>query len=262
MQYNVVQLQCSAPLNTHFDTTSNLSASFKSVLLSYSSNILLCKGMASTLPFPMNKNAIIDSGDMEEDLVLEDAGFFGNLASTSYDAQKALNELGLQPSPPKPSRYYNDFEDDIPFDLDQELAAEEQQYAEEVVPGDEELEVLGDEEVEEETLQSNGLLQGPKPTTISPEYKSPPKQVRTTEAVYNVQQASTSRLRAPPPSEQTNDSNIGLNGLPKYIAAGTATATLLDGTQIRFEKKRRMKGWKVSRLQHCHRTSFLSSCLL
>ena len=196
--------------------------------------------------------------DADEDIVLEDAGFF----SGPIEAQKALNELGLQPSPPK-ARRYMDEEDDMPFDLDRELEAEDEQVEEEENFSQLHNGADGPEGVDA-ALESNGLLQPAdecqpfspvqhshtvEPSSVAvPTALSREEELRR-EMVQQARVASTSR--APVTTTRSvdvekEDEELGQNGLPKYIAAGTATATLLDGSTIRFEKKRRMKGWKVS----------------
>lgn len=201
--------------------------------------------------------------DDDDDFVLEDAGFFGE--PSACDAQRALNELGMHPSPPKARRYID--EDDIPFDLDQVLDMEEEQMQEEEIPSDIEEEI-------DDILESNGLLQEVSPLPASKGAPTPAQinliantavshiddsivkssrdtsktaQVATNLDYAEKSTASTSHhFSTPAPIADDIDDNIGLNGLPKYIASGTATATLLDGTMIRFARKRRMKGWKVS----------------
>lgn len=198
--------------------------------------------------------------DADEDIILEDAGFF----SGPIEAQKALNELGLQPSPPK-ARRYMDEEDDMPFDLDRELEAEDEQEEEEENYSQSQHGGDGPEGVDA-ALESNGLLhptdecQPSSPVqhshTVEPSSVAVPATLsREEEDKLRHEMAQQARVastsRAPVTTTRSvdvekEDEELGQNGLPKYIAAGTATATLLDGSTIRFEKKRRMKGWKVS----------------
>lgn len=214
-------------------------------------------------------------GHESEDFTGEDFAFLGMSSSSSsqpFDAQMALNELGLQPSPPKARRYldsdrdidddYGDDDDDgndhIPFDLDRELEMEEEQRMEEEdVPDD-----LQDDE-DDEILESNGILQRPATTSTKEVLESlpPAREVLDSPPLDPVAKGKVNTVdslpvtsksyapiatRTPPLVVEGIDEDLGINGLPKYIPAGTATATLLDGSTIRFEKKRRMRGWKVS----------------
>jgi hypothetical protein len=211
---------------------------------------------SASSPFPSTMFGLVEDDRHDDDFILEDAGFFGLPASSSsqpFDAQRALNELGLQPSPPKARRYVVEEDDeDMPFDLEHELEMEEQRL------GDEDT-VQVEEEIpedhmqdDEDVLESNGVLQisatlakeAPQmhaslPVVINKHILEAPQPVASTSHIQ-------APLKSPAPVAEDIDTDLGMNGLPKYIPSGIATATLLDGSVIRFEKKRRMKGWKVS----------------
>ncbi|UZJ55380.1 hypothetical protein CBS101457_004700 [Exobasidium rhododendri] len=190
-----------------------------------------------------------EHGEDDDDFILEDAGFFGLSSSSSssssshhFDAQKALNDLGLQPSPLKAQRsgYMDEDDESIPFDLDRELEMEEEQaYEEEEVPDD--------VQDEDEVLESNEILQRPL-TSVNEDVRPPPARIEQHLSKTHNSIASTSssedRMRPPHFAIEDADPMLGINGVPKYIPSGIATATLLNGSTIRFEKKRRMKGWK------------------
>jgi hypothetical protein len=48
------------------------------------------------------------------------------------------------------------------------------------------------------------------------------------------------------PPVRARDPLLGIGGIPKYIPAGTWGATTMDGNTVRFERRRRMRGWHVS----------------
>jgi chromosome transmission fidelity protein 18 len=204
---------------------------------------------AVSSPFKMSLHHGMGLGMHDEgDFILEDAGFFGTSSSEQpSNSQEALNMLGLQPSPSK-GRMFMEDDDGMPFDLDNILDMEEEQMEEQEMP----------DEYLDDILESNGLLQtGPhspphalnktssEQSTVKTMIPVIPPPLIDVDHLDDQPRASTSRSAALTPIlVEEADDQIGLNGLPKYIAAGITTATLLDGTIIRFEKKRRMKGWK------------------
>ncbi|CBQ73206.1 related to CTF18-Chromosome Transmission Fidelity factor [Sporisorium reilianum SRZ2] len=114
-------------------------------------------------------------------------------------------------------------------------------------------------------LESNGLLGGSSlPSSqhsIAPLLKS---QNLTIEPFPTSAQASSRAIEAlsaldiveevPASASGSGDAQAGPSrlpsriqpaGIPKYIPAGFVSATTMDGTVVRFERRKRMKGWKA-----------------
>ena len=117
---------------------------------------------------------------------------------------------------------------------------------------------------EADFLESNGLLGGsslpssqhsiapaPKSYTLAAEPFSTSAQVssRAIEALPSIDMP----MQAPRPVSESSGHQAGPSrlpsrvqpaGIPKYIPSGFLTATTMDGTVVRFERRKRMKGWK------------------
>lgn len=224
----------------------------------------------------------MDVMQVESDDALEDMGFFDT--SHPINAQQALNELGLNPSPPKGREQHPNFlgldeqvtqvknihstsESEYDFDLDKEL-----EYEQEILAHRSEDEHIADESDrghDDGVLESNGILDGVECNSILEEESLPdlvsfPHHTRTPKSLeQNVpmnlsprpaisnhtagpSRSSDAPWRNETPVEEDDDAdNMGLNGLPKYIPSGATSAILLDGTTVRFERRKRLKGWKV-----------------
>lgn len=201
--------------------------------------------------------------DAEDDNALEDIGFFTLGKPEADEAQQALNELGLVPSPPRrpgdeheQGRYGNPDEvGNMPFDLDHELDLEEMdRREEESQPTPYDLE----KDDEDERLEGNGLLdEMSSPVRTPPDISGAEASVQASLAHLRDQaSASTSKQPAIVSSSvqrpqlvsvlEEEDDNLGINGLPKYIPAGVTHVALLDGSTACLEKRKRVAAWKVS----------------
>lgn len=216
----------------------------------------------------------------DEDDAFEDLGFF-NLKRKSPEAngpQDALNELGLNPSPPRYSHSLGNemqesqlFIEDSgePFDLDRELELEEMQRQEEQSqpkPYDEEEEEFimeafqeNDKKNPEKDLLSSSPIHTPSPppaTKVATIVNAENYQSYSSSSRPNVPQvpprreaviATSSRIALPqsvPAALELEEEELGANGLPKYIPAGLVYTILLDGTEVRFERRKRVSAWK------------------
>lgn len=222
-----------------------------------------------------------DLSGQQDDDDFQDLGFF-NLKSKSPETngpQDALNELGLNPSPPRYSRVLSNdmqgshlFSEDNgePFDFDRELELEEmlrQEEQSQPTPYDEEEEEFVMEAFKEterddasnatDLLSSSPILTPPpitkKVATIT---NAEEQQSRSSSSRSNIPQlpprrepviATSSRIAQPQPAlsaPELEEEELGVNGLPKYIPAGLVHTILLDGTEVRFERRKRVTAWK------------------
>lgn len=217
----------------------------------------------------------------EEDDAFEDLGFF-NLKSKSPEAngpQDALNELGLNPSPPRYSHgIHNEMQESHlfsedngePFDFDRELELEEmlrQEEQSQPTPYDEEeeefiMEAFQETEKDDTNNASDVLSSSPLNTPSPPVTKcttinnAEKEQSCSSSSRTNLPQlpsrresviATSSRISLPQPARaalEPEDEELGANGLPKYIPAGLVHTILLDGTEVRFERRKRVTAWK------------------
>ena len=201
----------------------------------------------------------------EEDDAFEDLGFF-NLKSKSPEAngpQDALNELGLNPSPPRYSHGIDNemqgshlFSEDNgePFDFDRELELEEmlrQEEQSQPTPYDDEeeefvMEAFQETEKEDVNDASDALSSSPLNTPSPPVTKTTTnnndenEQSHSSSSITNLPQlpsrresviATSSRVPLPQPVHaalEPEDEELGANGLPKYIPAGLVHTILLD----------------------------------
>lgn len=217
--------------------------------------------------------------------LLEGGGGMSASMSNESSPQKALDELFRKPTSFGSMLDDEGDGEEEPFDLDRmiEMEREEQEPPEDFVDEDEELRdeeppedeederaprIGGTEEEEEDegdggVLESNGFLDPSSVKTRANDTtkSKPATPIRTMarQSVVMRGEASTSTARLARTEvvevEDKEDEEeelerdrgpVGLNGIPKYLPVGLATATLLDGSVVRFEKRRMMKAYKVS----------------
>lgn len=105
-------------------------------------------------------------------------------------------------------------------------------------------------------FESNGLLGGPnsrtstsQPTDAGAQPPSPSTLPSLSQVLPDTQQAGPSRPLPAWATERFKDRptiNSGTDrAIPKYIPAGTIAAVTFEGNVIRFERRKRMRGWKV-----------------
>lgn len=218
----------------------------------------------------------------EEDDAFENLGFF-DLKRKSPEVngpQDALNELGLNPSPPRFSHGLGEhmqglhlFSEDNgePFDLDRELELEEMQRKEEQsqpTPYDQEDEedfvMEAFQEAEKHVDDNISDLLSSSPIRTPPSYSKNVASLDNAEKELSDSNSSRADIPSIPPRRDTligtssrialqdlaparlepEAEELGANGLPKYIPAGLVYTTLLDGTEVRFERKKRVSAWR------------------